>query len=95
MANSHLCIFPIVQLGPNVFVGAGVRIEAGARVRESIILDRAELKVGDHPPPPHTHMHTQHTYTQTNTQCTQVLRYTLLSVCVIWLMHTCVAMVLL
>lgn len=31
-------------LGPNVYISAGVRIAAGARVRESIILDRAELK---------------------------------------------------
>ena len=39
-------MFTVTQLGPNVYVSAGVRIAAGARVRESIILDRAELKVG-------------------------------------------------
>lgn len=33
------------QLGPNVYVGAGVVIGAGARVREAIILDRAVIQV--------------------------------------------------
>ena len=35
----------IVQLGPNVYVGAGVVIGAGARVREAIVLDRAVIQV--------------------------------------------------
>lgn len=34
-----------MQLGPNVYVGAGVVIGAGARVREAIILDRAVIQV--------------------------------------------------
>jgi len=33
------------QLGPNVSVGSNVVIGAGARVRETILLDGAELKV--------------------------------------------------
>ena len=35
-----------LQLGPNVYVGAGVTIGPGTRVKEAIILDRAELQVG-------------------------------------------------
>ncbi len=34
-----------MQLGPNVYVGAGVTIFPGARVKEAIILDRAEIHV--------------------------------------------------
>ena len=34
-----------MQLGPNVYVGAGVTIYPGARVKEAIILDRAEIQV--------------------------------------------------
>ena len=34
-----------LQLGPNVSVGSNVVIGAGARVRETILLDGAELKV--------------------------------------------------
>ena len=34
-----------LQLGPNVSVGSNVNIGAGARVRETILLDGAELKV--------------------------------------------------
>ena len=33
------------QLGPNVYVGAGVTIGPGARVKEAIVLDRAEIQV--------------------------------------------------
>ncbi len=35
-----------LKLGPNVYVGAGVTIYPGARVKEAIILDRAEIQVG-------------------------------------------------
>lgn len=35
----------LFQLGPNVSVGSNVVIGAGARVRETILLDGAELKV--------------------------------------------------
>ena len=35
----------LFQLGPNVSVGSNVVISAGARVRETILLDGAELKV--------------------------------------------------
>ena len=38
-------VHPTAVLGPNVYVGNGVVIGPGARVRGSIILDRAELKV--------------------------------------------------
>ena len=38
-------VHPTAVLGPNVYVGSGVVIRPGVRVRESIILDRAELKV--------------------------------------------------
>ena len=40
--NIPVCI---PQLGPNVYVGAGVVIGAGARVREALILDRAVIQV--------------------------------------------------
>ena len=43
--NISIC----VQLGPNVYVGAGVTIHAGARVKEAIILDRAEIQVKPKP----------------------------------------------
>lgn len=42
MCNVHTC-----QLGPNVYVGAGVVIGVGARVREAIILDRAVIQVSN------------------------------------------------
>ena len=42
--NDALC-FHFFQLGPNVSVGSNVVIGAGARVRETILLDGAELKV--------------------------------------------------
>lgn len=35
---------PTAVLGPNVYIGNGVIVGPGARVKESIILDRAELK---------------------------------------------------
>ncbi len=38
---------PPQQLGPNVYVGAGVNIGPGARVKEAIVLDRAEIQVRD------------------------------------------------
>lgn len=34
------------KLGPNVSIGPGVIIGKGVRVKESIVLDRAEIKVG-------------------------------------------------
>jgi hypothetical protein len=34
-----------IQIGPNVSIAAGVRIGAGARVANSIILDQVEIKV--------------------------------------------------
>ncbi|KAL5488681.1 hypothetical protein EMCRGX_G017659 [Ephydatia muelleri] len=37
-------IHPSAVLGPNVYVGMNVVIRSGARVREAIILDRAEIK---------------------------------------------------
>ena len=39
------CCCIVFQLGPNVSVGCNVVIGAGARVRETILLDGAELKV--------------------------------------------------
>lgn len=38
------CVYTI-QLGPNVYVGARVNIGPGARVKEAIVLDRAEILV--------------------------------------------------
>jgi mannose-1-phosphate guanylyltransferase len=38
-------VHPTAVLGPNVYVGAGVTIGAGTRIKEAIILDRAEIKV--------------------------------------------------
>ena len=35
---------PSAVLGPNVYVGSGVTIGPGARVKEAIVLDRAEIK---------------------------------------------------
>ena len=40
-----LSVLCYIQLGPNVYVGAGVVIGAGARVREAIVLDRAVIQV--------------------------------------------------
>ena len=35
----------MIQLGPNVYIGPNVTVAAGARVKEAIILDRAEIQV--------------------------------------------------
>ena len=43
----HMFPPPPQQLGPNVYVGAGVNIGPGARVKEAIVLDRAEIQVRD------------------------------------------------
>lgn len=37
-------IDPTCTLGPNVYIGPGVTVAAGARVKEAIILDRAEIQ---------------------------------------------------
>ena len=34
-----------MQIGPNVSIGSGVIIGPGARVKDAIILDKAEIKV--------------------------------------------------
>ena len=38
-------MYMCVQLGPNMHVGAGVNIGPGARVKEAIVLDSAEIRV--------------------------------------------------
>ena len=44
--DCHILYFIFLpQLGPNVYVGSGVTIGPGARVKEAIILDRAEIMV--------------------------------------------------
>ncbi|XP_003383396.2 PREDICTED: mannose-1-phosphate guanyltransferase alpha-A-like [Amphimedon queenslandica] len=42
--HSTAVVHPTAVLGPNVSVGPGVTIGAGARIKEAIILDRAEIK---------------------------------------------------
>ena len=44
-ANFVIYSIFLPQLGPNVYVGSGVTIGPGARVKEAIILDRAEIMV--------------------------------------------------